>query len=396
MLVIGLMSGTSADGVDAALVRLEGQPPTLRWEVIRHIHYPFSPELQTEIFACFSPHTGRVDRLCALNFALGRVYAQVAKDVIRAAGLKPEDVDLVGSHGQTLWHIPRGPQASTLQMGEAAVIAEETGITTIHNFRPRDMAAGGQGAPLVAAVDVMLFSHPTLNRVLLNIGGIANGTYLPNLARTQAGETPFAFDTGPGNMLIDDGVRRVTEGREQFDAGGGLAARGKVDESLLRLWLEKEPYFKLKPPKTTGRELFGAQYGEGLVAEAQHKGLKNEDLIATLTAFTAHSIAGAVRDFLPVLPDEMVVSGGGALNLTLMGMLAAQLPEVKVYPIDALGLGSDAKEAVAFAVLAYLTWHFRPGNLPTATGAHHPVVLGSITPGVNFPTLVAKWGEHGD
>ena len=393
MLVIGMMSGTSGDGVDAALVRLEGQPPALRWELLKHIHRPFDPDLQAEIFTCFNPQTSGVDRLCALNFALGRAYARVALEAVSAAGLQPGDIDLIGSHGQSLWHIPTGPQASTLQMGEAAVIAEETGITTIHNFRTRDMAAGGQGAPLVPLVDVMLFGHPALNRVLLNIGGIANGTYLPNQSRQQQGEAAYAFDTGPGNMLMDDAVRRLTGGARQFDEGGRLAARGTVDEALLRAWLDAEPYFKLRPPKTTGRELFGAQYGAVLFAQARQNGLPDEDILATLTAFTARSIAQAVQDFFPVLPDELVVSGGGALNLTLMGMLSASLPGARVYPIEQLGLGSDAKEAVAFAVLAYESWHFRPGNLPAATGASRPAVLGSITPGTNYPALMAKWGQ---
>ncbi len=390
MLVIGMMSGTSADGVDAAIVRFEGKPPALRWELVQHIHLPYQAELQAEIFTCFSPKTSGVDRLCALNFALGRFYAVAVKAVIAAAGLNAGEVDLIGCHGQTLWHIPAGEQASTLQLGEGAVLAEETGITVINNFRTRDMAAGGQGAPLVSAVDVMLFGHATLNRVLLNIGGIANGTYLPCEARRKNGEVPFAFDTGPGNMLMDDAVRRITGGTQQFDEAGRMASRGKVDEKLLKEWLDGEAYFKLKPPKTTGRELFGAQYGAVLFSEARQRGLADADIVATLTAFTARSITQAFRDFFPVLPDELVVSGGGALNLTLMGMLANDLPDTRVYPIEALGLGSDAKEAVAFALLAYETWHARPGNLPSATGARRPVVLGSITPGENFLELTAN------
>lgn len=384
MKIIGMMSGTSGDGIDAAIVELTGQPPSLIWKLIKHTHVPFSEEIQAEIFACFNPKTSGVDRLCALNFSLGRIYAQAALQVIELSGLRPQDIDLIGNHGQSLWHIPFGPQASTLQIGEAAVIAELTGITTIHNFRSRDMAAGGQGAPLVSFVDSLLFSNPQTSRVLQNIGGIANGTYLPNALQISQGEKPFAFDTGPGNMLIDDAIRRISGGHQQFDTDGALAGQGKVAEKLLDQWIGNEPYFKLTPPKTTGRELFGEQYGAVLWNLAKHANLSDADFAATITAFTARTIAHAYRDFLPALPEEVVVSGGGAYNRALLKMLAAEIAPARVRTIDELGMSPDAKEAVAFAVLAYETWHNRPSNLPSATGARKLVVLGSITPGDNF------------
>jgi anhydro-N-acetylmuramic acid kinase len=387
MRVLGMMSGTSADGIDAAIVELTGQPPTLGWKLVKHAHFPFSDEIQAEIFGCFNPQTSSVDRLCALNFSLGRAYAEAALEIIEQSGLRPQDIDLIGNHGQSVWHIPSGPHASTLQIGEAAVITEITGVTTIHNFRSRDMAAGGQGAPLVSYIDMLLFSHPQTSRVLQNIGGIANGTYLPNSLQISGGEKPFAFDTGPGNMLIDDAIRRISGGRQHFDAGGALASQGKVAENLLRGWIEHEPYFHLAPPKTTGRELFGEQYGAILWEQAQQTNLSEADYAATITAFTARTIAAAFRDFMPAMPDEIVVSGGGAYNRTLLKMLAGEVTPARVRTIDDLGMSPDAKEAVAFAVLAYETWHNRPGNLPSATGARKSVVLGSITPGDNFARI---------
>jgi anhydro-N-acetylmuramic acid kinase len=233
-----------------------------------------------------------------------------------------------------------------------------------------------------------LFSHPEKVRVLQNIGGIANLTYLPNQARTAKGEQPFAFDTGPGNMLIDDAARRVTGGNQTYDRDGMLAARGQVNEVLLARWLEQEPYFVQQPPKTTGRELFGAQYGAELWADGQHLGLSQADLLATVTAFTARSIVDSYHQFLPVQPDEVIVSGGGAYNPVLMRMLAQRAAPARVMSIDEVGLKSDAKEAVAFAILAYETWHNRPSNLPSATGARRPAVLGSITPAENYRRLL--------
>ncbi|GIV83507.1 MAG: anhydro-N-acetylmuramic acid kinase [Candidatus Roseilinea sp.] len=390
MLVLGLMSGTSADGIDAALVELSGAPPQLSWRIVQLSSTPYPPALRDELFACFRPETGTVDRLCALNFALGRAFADAALACIDAAGLQPSDVRLIGSHGQTLWHIPVGERASTLQLGEAAVIAEATGIPAVSNFRARDMAAGGQGAPLVAYVDTLLFSHPSLTRTALNIGGIANFTYLPPQSRLPtppAGELEvgrvngaFAFDTGPGNMLIDDAVRRLTDGAQSYDRDGTLAVRGRVHAGLLAE-LMAHPYLAQRPPKTTGREMFGAPFGAQVWARGMALGLSGEDIIATLTMFTAASIAQAHRDFLPQLPDEVIVSGGGARNATLMRFLAQALAPAHVRTSDELGMPAEAKEAVAFAVLAYEAWHGRPGNLPAATGARHPVVLGNLTPG---------------
>ncbi len=381
MKVIGLMSGTSADGIDAAVVELSGAPPALRWRLLAYVERAHPPDLRAEIFACFRPETGQVDRICRLNFALGHAFAQAALAATARAGLSPDDIDLIGSHGQTLWHIPDGPDASTFQVGEAAVIAEETGITTVSNFRPRDMAAGGQGAPLVAYVDTLLLRHPSQVRVAQNIGGIANLTYLPPIGSREA---PIAFDTGPGNMIIDDLAHRVTQGAWRYDRDGALAAQGQVNAALLAE-LMAEPYLRQPPPKTTGRELFGRQYADRVWQQGEAAGLSGPDRVATVTAFTAHSIAQAYRDHLPRFPDDVIVSGGGAHNPTLMAMLQALISPAQVRTSDELGLPSAAKEAIAFAVLAYETWHGRPGTLAAATGARHAAVLGDVTPGRRWP-----------
>jgi anhydro-N-acetylmuramic acid kinase len=378
MLVIGLMSGTSADGTDAVLVRISGAPPELKWRVVAYNHLPHPHDLREQIFTLFNLETSRVDLLCRLNFDLGRAFAQAALRVIEIAGATPDQVDLIGSHGQTLWHIPADQEgASTLQIGEPAVIAELTGIPVISSFRTRDMAAGGQGAPLVAYVDKLLLTDPVKIRAAQNIGGIANVTYLPPLSG-GLGEA-FAFDTGPGNMLIDDAARRASAGRLQYDQDGRLAAAGKIHPGLLEELLQ-EPYLTRKPPKTTGRELFGAQLGRQIWEKAVRIGLLPEDTLATLTAYTAETIARAYHAFLPAQPEQVIVSGGGARNPVLMHMLAEKLAPARLLLSDEVGLAVEAKEAVAFAILAYETWHGRPGNLPAATGASRPVVLGSITP----------------
>lgn len=381
MIVVGLMSGTSADGVDAAVLRLDGAPPHLEWELLAYINRPHTQQMRFEIFACFRPETSSVDRLCRLNFALGEAFANAALAAIAEAGLNPTEVDLVGSHGQTLWHIPpgSGETPSTLQMGEAAVIAERTGLPVVSNFRTRDMAAGGHGAPLVPFVDWLLLSHPTQTRAAQNIGGIGNVTYIPP-SHTSGSDAKgvFAFDTGPGNMLIDDAASRATDGMLTYDKDGRIAAQGQVDEELLASLLV-DPYFSMPPPKSTGRERFGVQLGAQIWADATARGLSAPDILAALTAFTAESIARAYHDFLPVFPDEIILSGGGAYNPTLKQMLVERLKPARLLTSDEVGIPIDAKEALAFAVLAYETWHHRPGNLPAATGAKRSVLLGNIT-----------------
>lgn len=381
MIVIGLMSGTSVDGIDAAVVRLEGVPPSLTWEVLRHSHRSFDEKLRDEIFACFQPETSSVDRLCRLNFALGQALSVAAIEAVQDAGLSMAEIDLIGSHGQTFWHEPPvgDERGSTLQLGEPAVIAEITGVPVVSNFRTRDMAAGGQGAPLVPLADWLLLSHATQIRSAQNIGGIANVTFLPPVIEKQSSaQHVLAFDTGPGNMLIDEAARMATDGAWDYDHDGILAAQGQVDESLLVEWLT-EPFFHRKPPRTTGRELFGTQRAAEYWSQASQRGLSPNDIVATLTAFTVRSIEHAYRKFLPAFPNEIIVSGGGARNQALMAMLTERLAPAHITTSAQYGLEIEAKEAVAFAVLAYETWHKRPGNIPAATGASRAVVLGSIT-----------------
>jgi anhydro-N-acetylmuramic acid kinase len=369
------MSGTSADGIDAALVNIDGAPPTLNVQLIQHLTFPHDPALQTEIFACFRPETGTVDRLNRLNIALGDAFATATLRLLDHAKLTPDAVDLIGSHGQTLWYEPPG----VLALGEPAVIAERTGITTISHFRSRDLAAGGLGAPLVAYLDWLLFRHPTQARAIQNIGGIGNVTGLPPL-NAPPDQVPVTFDTGPGNMLMDRAVERFTNGALRYDQDGKIAGSGTVNQPLLDT-LMAIPYFVQPPPKATGRELFGVQFADQVYDQGLRDGVSAETLIATLTAFTAQTIAHAIQTHIPYPVSSLYVAGGGAFNPTLLQMIAERLPGVTVARHDQLGLAAEAKEAVLFAVLAYESWHNRPSTLPTLTGARHSSVLGSITLG---------------
>ncbi len=378
MIVLGMMSGTSADGIETVVVELEQMAGRAmpQWQLLYHASIPFADALREEILACVRADTGTVDRLCALNFDLGAAYADAALQTIRAAGLEPSQVALVGNHGQTVWHIPGH---STLQIGSPAVIAERTGITTISNFRARDIAAGGHGAPMVAFFDALFFTDATKTRALQNIGGIANVTYLP----ARAPHNALAFDSGPGNLLMDDAAQRATRGAQTYDQDGAIAARGRVNENLLAE-LMQHPFLRQRPPKTTGREIFGAPYGAQMWQWATARQIAPDDIVATMTHFTAKSIADAYRAFLPTLPQEIIVSGGGAKNPTLLQMLAAEIPTARLCTMDEFNIPAQSKEALAFAVLAYETWHGRAANVPAATGARHPVVLGDITPGKNW------------
>ncbi len=383
MVVIGLISGTSVDAIDAALVVIEPRDGELILSVRAFAMQPFDPGLQARVRALLPPHQGSTAEVCEINVLLGEAFADAARAVVEQAGLTLDTVDLIASHGQTVYHqIAPGTVRSTLQIGAPAVIAERTACTVVADFRPRDMAAGGEGAPLVSYLDRLVFTDNLKYRALQNIGGIGNVTYLPPTGAV------LAFDTGPGNVLIDEGVRLLTLEAATFDQDGALAAAGTVDETLLTEWLT-HPFLHLPPPKSTGREAWGRREAEQYVAQARDHGLSLPDTIATLTAFTAHSIAAAYNRYLGRV-DEALVGGGGARNPTLLRMLQAALPHTDVRPMDDVGLNADAKEAVAFALLGYATLHGWPSNVPAATGAVRPVVLGSLTPGSNYRPLLAR------
>lgn len=375
------MSGTSLDGCDAALVTLTPRAAGLDVRLEAFLTLPMPPALRLQIQAQLDPETSRIDLLGKLDTRLGEFFAEAALRVIEVAG--GQTPDLVGSHGQTLWHRPNGEAPATMQLGDASLIAVRTGITTVSDFRKADIAAGGQGAPLVPFVDQLLFGDSAHAVALQNLGGIANVTAL------VPGQPPHAFDTGPANMVIDRFVERATAGREHFDPEGRYAAQGRIDEALLSAWMS-HAFFSARPPKSTGREEFGHAYADARYDEALARGLSPEDAIATATALTARSIARAYRDFLPVLPREILVSGGGSHNLTLMTLLQRELPEAQVLPIEARGFDADAKEAVAFAVLAYQAVFGAANHLPATTGAAEPVILGKISPGHNFQRVVLE------
>ena len=380
-LVVGLMSGTSADGIDAVVAKIGSRKGKLQARVLAHLHQPFTPALRQQILDV-SLH-GSVADICELNFFLGERFAMAALAVIRKAKLEPRQIAAIGSHGQTIHHLPRARTPSTLQIGEPAVIAERTGITTIADFRVRDMAAGGQGAPLVPFADWALFTNKSRPRIVQNIGGIGNLTFLPPRAEL---EDVVAFDTGPGNMVIDAVMHTLSSGREVYDRDGRWAARGTVSEKLLAEMMS-HPFLKRRPPKTTGREEFGEPFVREILSSARRMRLRFEDTVATGTAFTAASIAGAYKRFVfPKLKHsarnklQIILGGGGARNLTLRRMLAERVADAEFLTHKDFGIANSSKEAMAFAILAHQTLAGRPGNVPGATGAKRPVILGKIVP----------------
>jgi anhydro-N-acetylmuramic acid kinase len=385
MTVAGIMSGTSADGIDVAFTRITPHPddpeaPALK--LLGHAGFPFAPALRRAVLAAMNADAIATAELARLNWRLGQAYAEALE-----AGLErhPCRLDLVGCHGQTIYHQATparylGREAScTWQIGEMAMLAEQSGVPVVSNFRPADMVVGGQGAPLVPLLDYVLFRHPTRGRVLQNLGGIGNLTALP----PKAGPLQVvAFDTGPGNMVIDQLMQQLFGKR--FDRGGKIGARGTVIKPVVSARL-REPFFAARPPKTAGREQFGSDYAIRYLEACRKAGGSPEDAIASATALTAESVALAYSSFLfgtmRKAPVDFIVSGGGARNLTLMQMLHEQLEPLgcTVRASDDLGLPAEAKEAAAFALLAYETWHRRPGNIPSATGAARPAILGEIT-----------------
>ena len=371
-LAIGLMSGTSLDGIDAALVEIIDRDGKIEINLIAGHTYPYSHDLRTAILAVCAGAPRSLQQICELDDRIAESFAKAAIAIMNEGDRRP---DLIGSHGQTVFHRPPSSiqMGYTVQLGRGAMIAELTGIKTVSDFRVADIEAGGHGAPLVSMVDALLLSHPTKHRVCQNIGGISNLTYLPPNA-TEHQDQVFGFDNAPGNMLIDMTTQRLCG--EFFDRDGAMARQGKPDLRVIEKWLEQE-FFVTAPPKSTGRELFSADYLEKCFSECQD--LTTYDMLATLTEFTARAIAQSYRDFLPVFPDQVIVSGGGGRNCYLMERLQDLLAPAVVMRTDDLGINSDSKEAIAFAVLGYLRIKERFGNLPNVTGAKRSVLLGKIT-----------------
>ncbi|MEX1183380.1 MAG: anhydro-N-acetylmuramic acid kinase [Gemmatimonadota bacterium] len=377
---MGLMSGTSLDGIDAAVVEFTGAPLSPAWRLLAFVDLPYTAEQRRMI------HDGILEgtaaSLCRLNVDLGEWFADAALRACREAGVDSADVAVIGSHGQTVWHEPPrdGRRGATLQIGCAATIAERTGIAVVSDFRARDVAAGGHGAPLVPWVDRLLFSHPAKRRVLQNVGGMANLSWLP----PQGSDEPvLAFDTGPGNALIDAAVELATGGDSTYDRDGAWAAAGEVNEVLLNELLA-HPFLNQPPPRSTGRELFGRPFVQD-IADRVRPGDRSAwaSFISTMTSFTARSIADAItRWAVPLGVDEIIITGGGALNPTLVERIRERLAPIPVAAgSGVLGIDPAAKEALAFAALARAHLSGVPGNVPEATGAAGPRVLGCLTPG---------------
>jgi anhydro-N-acetylmuramic acid kinase len=383
LLVLGLMSGTSADGIDVALARISGTPPHLNAELLGHTSFNFPPAVRKEILRVAEQQPISAGELSQLNFRLGHIYAETALAACERFKVGPKRIGLIGNHGQTIFHQGQPsnlfgkPIASTLQIGEGSVIAARTGITTVSDFRPADMALGGQGAPLVPYVDYLLYRHPKLGRVSLNLGGIANITVIPASVKPSQ---VFAFDTGPANILIDALVQHFTHGHQRFDKDGRFAESGRLIPALLNE-LMKDPYLKLAPPKSTGREYYGSAYVQRLLTQGRKHHAKPNDLIRAATIFTALSIVDALNRFVlrKHKMQQLIVSGGGARNPLILAQLSAALPGLEILQSSHFGIREDAKEAFAFALFAYETFHQRPGNLPSATGARGPAILGKIS-----------------
>jgi anhydro-N-acetylmuramic acid kinase len=396
MTVAGVMSGTSADGIDVAVVRISAPtlaiktrvsrgrdtPVSPRLALLAHEHFSYPAALRRAVLAAMNAKLTSTAELARLNWRLGLAYAEAVKETVRRNKMR---LDLVGCHGQTLYHQARAEHyagrkfSCTWQAGEAQAIAAEVGVPVVSNFRPADMLAGGQGAPLVPLLDTVLFAAAKRGRVLQNIGGIANLTALPAKSPPHA---VLAFDTGPGNMVIDWLAQKLFN--KPFDRNGTFAARGKVIEPVLREVL-RHPYFKLHPPMTAGREQFGHAYAAKFLKECHAHSKDPNDALATATALTAESISRSYARFVrPLMKNgavDFIVSGGGARNRTLMSMLAARLEPLGCNLSDSsdFGMPVEAKEAAAFALLAWQTWHRLPGNVPSATGAKRPAILGQVT-----------------
>ncbi|MDP6923604.1 MAG: anhydro-N-acetylmuramic acid kinase [Candidatus Scalindua sp.] len=383
--VIGLMSGTSCDGIDACLVNITGNGLSTRADIIGFETYPYENEIRESIFEASCKETGTVDKICQLNFTLGKLFADAAGQIAGKLSIPLSEIDIVGSHGQTIYHVSSLNESndnevrSTLQIGEPSIIAQETGVTTVSDFRTRDIAAGGEGAPMVPYADFVLFGRDEIGRAIQNIGGISNVTFLPADGNIKE---IIAFDNGPGNMIIDRFAEIITNGKLKYDKNGELASRGKLNQDLLER-LCAHPYLSKLPPKSTGREDFGIQFSDNLFKESRQDNIDVHDAIATITAFTAKSISDSYGKYIQLSHKitEVVVSGGGVCNPVLLQFLKDYLVDISIRKVDEFGIPSGAKEALSFAILANETVSGSPGNVPSATGAKESVVLGKIISG---------------
>lgn len=375
MKVIGLISGTSVDGIDAASVEITGKETDLQVKLLAGETYSYPQQLRNKILAVCGGEAVSMMDLAILDDAIATEFAQAAKKIQSQSNT----ADLIGSHGQTVYHRPPLPDklGYSLQLGRGELIAHITGIKTVSNFRAADIALGGEGAPLVPKIDACLLSHPTKTRAIQNIGGIGNVAYLPPNTKPNWQQQIYGWDTGPGNALIDLAVTRLTYGKQTYDHNGQWAAKGTPDRELITQWLEQD-FFRQSPPKSTGRELFSQNYLQQCWCDMDRVQLKDSDRLATLTEFTAASIVDSYQRFLPQMPDEVLLCGGGSKNLYLRQRLQARLTSAQISATDEVGMDSNFKEAIAFAVLAYWRVNGIPGNLPQVTGASKPALLGEV------------------
>ncbi|SDM21846.1 anhydro-N-acetylmuramic acid kinase [Sediminibacillus halophilus] len=378
---IGLMSGTSLDGIDAVLIEIEGSSVNTKVKVIDSLTHEYESDVRHALKELCFPETASLEKICSMNMFLGRELGMLVNKLLDKASIGKEEVLFVSSHGQTIFHKPLGGEKrmdvpGTLQIGDLSMLSEITGITAVGDFRTADMSAGGQGAPLVSFVDYILFNNPYRSRAIQNIGGIGNVTYIPRNAQK---DQVMSFDTGPGNMVIDEIVYRITESKQVYDKDGEIASKGNVNQKLLNKLME-HPYLKLRPPKTTGRELFGNSFVDSVMSNSS--GLPSEDIVATVTAWTAKTIADSYSRFIESPSnsiDDVVIGGGGSYNPFLMEQLRRYLPNKTVYKHEDFQLSSNLKEAIAFAILGYHCLIGKSNQIPSATGAENPVIMGKIS-----------------
>ena len=375
MIVIGLISGTSVDGIDAALVDVKGREQDLEVKLLVGATYPYPEPLRKQILAVCGGKRLNIAELAELDDAIAIQFARAARQI----QAQQPTAELIGSHGQTIYHRPPIEQqlGYSYQIGRGELIARYANIKTVNNFRVADIAAGGEGAPLVSKIDLCLLSHPTKTRAVQNLGGIGNLTYLPSQATANWSTKIFGWDTGPANALLDLAVARLSNGTKTYDKDGQWAAQGTPDRELVTQWLQQD-FFQQSPPKSTGRELFGKDYLAQCWQDMDRLNLGDSDRLATLTELTVASIVHSYRQFLPQIPDEILLCGGGSRNLYIRQRLEAELTSAQIVTTDEVGMDGDFKEAIAFAVLGYWRVMSIPGNLPQVTGASKPVLLGNV------------------